>query len=83
MDDKTRIPSGNVVPFRCGDRRKTRGDCSKAVTDTWDQGPSPEESLRVMRAFVAIKNRTLRANLTEMLEDASRARGQVPSPAKE
>jgi hypothetical protein len=83
MDDKTKIPSGNVVPFRLDDRRKTRADGSKLVADSWDHGPSPEESLRVMRAFVAIKNRTLRANLTEMLEDASRVRGQVPSPAKE
>ena len=83
MDDKTMIPPGNVVPFRSEDRKKTRIDCNKAVADSWDHGPSPEESLRVMRAFVAIKNRTLRANLTEMLEDASRARGQVPSPAKE
>jgi len=83
MDDKTTIPSGNVVPFRSEDRRKTRSDFSKAAADGWDHGPSPEESLRIMRAFVAIKNRTLRANLTEMLEDASRARGQVPSPAKE
>ena len=83
MDDNTSIPSGNVVPFRSDDRRKTRSDCSKVVADSWDHGPSPEESLRVMRAFVAIKNRTLRANLTEMLEDASRARDPVPSPAKE
>ncbi len=82
MDDKTPIPSGNVVPFPFEDRRKTRSDCS-AVADSWDHGPSPEESLRVMRAFVAIKNRALRENLTEMLEDASRARGQMPSPAKE
>jgi len=74
MDDKTK--SHNVVPFRSEDRRK-RGDSSKSVADSWDHGPSPEESLRVMRAFVAIKNRTLRANLTEMLEDASRARDQA------
>ena len=79
MDDNTTIPSGNVVPFRSEDRRKTRSDCSKAVAESWDHGPSPEESLRVMRAFVAIKDRTLRANLTEMLEDASRARDQVPA----
>lgn len=83
MDDNTEIPSTNVVPFRSEDRRKTRCDSNKMVVDSWDHGPSPEESLRVMRAFVAIKNRTLRANLTEMLEDASRVRGQIPSPAKE
>lgn len=83
MDDNTEIPSNNVVPFRSEDRRKTRSDSNKIVADSWDHGPSPEESLRVMRAFVAIKNRTLRANLTEMLEDASRVRGQIPSPAKE
>ena len=83
MGEKNTLPSGNVVPFRSDDRRKSRTDCSKVVADTWDHGPSPEESLRVMRAFVAIKNRTLRANLTEMLEDASRVRDQMPSPAKE
>jgi hypothetical protein len=82
MDDKTKLPSHNVVPFRSEDRRK-RGDSGKMVADSWDHGPSPEESLRVMRAFVAIKDRTLRANLTAMLEDASRVRGQIPSPAKE
>lgn len=83
MDDKTKVPSNNVVPFRPEDRRRSRGETSKVVADNWDHGPSPEESLRVMRAFVAIKNRTLRAKLTEMIEDASRVRGQVPSPAKE
>ncbi len=82
MDDKTPIPSDNVVPFPAEGRKKTRADYSP-VADSWDHGPSPEESLRVMRAFVAIKNRALRENLTEMLEDASRMRGQMPSPAKE
>jgi hypothetical protein len=35
-----------------------------------------------MRAFVRIRNKPLRENLTEMLEDASRAYGQLPSRAK-
>jgi hypothetical protein len=48
--------------------------------DSWDHGPSPEESLRIMRAFVGIKNRQLRADLIEMLESASRTRGQAPRP---
>ncbi len=83
MDDKTTIPSSNVLPFCREDRKNPRAEARTAAADSWDHGPSPEESLRIMRAFVAIKNRTLRENLTEMLEDASRLRIQVPSPAKE
>jgi hypothetical protein len=47
------------------------------IPENLDHGPSPEESLRIMRAFVGIKNRKIRANLIEMLEGASRIRGQA------
>jgi hypothetical protein len=81
MDDNTPIPSGNVLPFRRDEPKKAAARTT--IGETWDHGPSPEESLRVMRAFVAIKNKALRQNVTEILEDASRVRGQVPSPANE
>ena len=76
MDDKSQLPSATVLPFPAKERS------GHATTDTWDHGPSPEESLRLMRAFVAIKHKPLRENLIEMLEDASRAYGQFPSRAK-
>lgn len=83
MGDNSRIPSNNVLRFPAKERQKARAAVRAIRTDNWDHGPSPEESLRVMRAFVAIKNKALRENLTEMIEDASQPRDQVPSPAKE
>lgn len=83
MVDKITIPSGNVVRFPSEDRTRARTDGSKRIAENCDHGPSPEESLRIMRAFVAIKNRTVRASLTEMIEDASRPRGYGPTPAKD
>jgi hypothetical protein len=79
MNSKTRIPLGNVVRFPSERRPGTLGGATLA-RDSWDHGPSPEESLRIMRAFVGIKNRQLRADLIEMLEGASRTRGQAPGP---
>lgn len=76
MGDKSQLPSATVLPFPAKERS------GHVTSDTWDHGPSPEESLRLMRAFVAIRNKPLRENLTEMLEDASRAYGQLPSRAK-
>ena len=81
MGDNSQIPSNNVLRFPGKERQKARA--AARTTDNWDHGPSPEESLRVMRAFVAIKNKALRENLTEMLEDASQRRDQVPTPANE
>ena len=81
MDRKTKIPLGNVVRFPSPAPRHGAGGGALAH-DGWDHGPSPEESLRIMRAFVGIKNRQLRADLIEMLEGASRNRGQAPSPKK-
>jgi hypothetical protein len=78
MDPTTTSPSDNVLQFRPDDRRKRAG-CDAA--DACDHGPSPEESLRVMRAFVGIKNKQLRANLIDMLEGASRE--PAARPAKE
>jgi hypothetical protein len=84
MDNKTSIPLGNVVRFPAQGRRRTAAAAAgNLAADSWDHGPSPEESLRIMRAFVGIKNRQLRADLIEMLEGASRTRGQAPCPLKE
>jgi len=77
MDKDTRLPPGKIVPFPTGDRRKRAADNENMIPESFDHGPSPEESLRIMRAFVGIKNRTIRANLIEMLEGASRIRGQA------
>ena len=80
MDSKTKIPLGNVVRFPAPERRHGALGAATLAHDAWDHGPSPEESLRIMRAFVGIKNRKLRADLIEMLEGASRTRGQTPRP---
>ena len=83
MDSKTSIPRGNVVRFPAQERRHAAEAAPALAHDIWDHGPSPEESLRIMRAFVGIKNRQLRADLIEMLESASRARGQAPNQSKD
>jgi hypothetical protein len=82
MDDNIKIPSSNVLPFLAEDRRKSRGDVGIAAADSCDHGPSPEESLRIMRAFVGIKNRKLRESLIHMLEGALRGPAQTPEPAE-
>ena len=83
MDPKTPIPLGNVVRFPSRERRSAAHGGSAAAQETWDHGPSPEESLRIMRAFVGIKNRKLRADMIEMLEGAQRTRGQAPGSSKD
>jgi hypothetical protein len=83
MDRKTTIPRGNVVRFPAQERRHAAAAAPALVQDIWDHGPSPEESLRIMRAFVGIKNRQLRADLIEMLEGASRTRGQAPNQSED
>src|SRR4029077_4947823 len=82
MDSKTRIPLGNVVRFPSPEPRHGVVGGGAVAHDSWDHGPSPEESLRIMRAFVGIKNRQLRADLIEMLEGASRTRGEAAGPKK-
>jgi hypothetical protein len=82
MTNNTGLPPCNVVPFR-SDERRAVGDRVSVVPESWDHGPSPEESLRIMRAFVGIKNRKLRADMIEMLEGASRTRGKAPAPGKD
>ena len=82
MDNKTTVPRGTVIRFPTQERRNAAA-APPAVEDVWDHGPAPEESLRIMRAFVGIKNRQLRADLIEMLEDASRTRGQAPNQSKD
>jgi len=83
MGSKTIIPLGKVVQFPAPERRQAARAHPVLPQDSWDHGPSPEESLRIMRAFVRIKNRQLRGELIDMLEGASRTRGQAPSPRKE
>ena len=83
MDSKTSIPLGNVVRFPTRERRHTAPAGGTIAQENWDHGPSPEESLRIMRAFVGIKNRKLRADLIEMLEGAQRTRGQAPGSSKD
>ena len=82
MGSDSKIPHGNILPFPSGDRKK-RADGEGTVSDNLDHGPSPEESLRMMRAFVGIKNQKVRENLIEMLEDASRMREKAPGSASE
>ena len=81
MEDDTKTPPGNILAFRSGDRRRRSADSEAA--DPFDHGPSPEESLRIMRAFVGIKNRTARENLIEMAEGAARTRAKTPGSASE
>ena len=74
MGNDNDIPYGNILPFPSGDRKKRGTDGESPAAESLDHGPSPEESLRMMRAFVGIKNQKVRENLIEMLEDASRMR---------
>ena len=82
MDDNIGVPSSNVLPFAPEERRKASRDGGKVAADSCDHGPSPEESLRIMRAFVAIKNRKLRQKLIDMLEGAQRGPMQASEPAE-
>ena len=83
MGSDSKIPYGNILPFPAGDRKKRGADGEGAVPAPLDHGPSPEESLRMMRAFVGIKNRKVRENVIEMLEDATRMREKAPGSASE
>lgn len=83
MGSKTTTPLGNVVRFPTQSRGRATAAAPALAQDMWDHGPSPEESLRIMRAFVGIKNRHLRAELIEMLEGVSRTRGEAPGPKDE
>lgn len=77
-----RVPASNVLAFAPEDRKRAAPDGGKAALDTFDHGPSPEESLRIMRAFVGIKNRKLRQKLIDMLEGAQRGPVQTSEPAE-
>ena len=81
MKSDNRMPLDNVIPFP-----KPDGAKPTAAVDGengYDHGPTPEESLRLMRAFVGIKNKMLRTDLISMLEGAARARGPEPARGKE
>jgi hypothetical protein len=80
--DNIRVPPSNVLPFAPEGRKRAAPDGGKAVPDTFDHGPSPEESLRIMRAFVGIKNRKLRQKLIDMLEGAQRGPARTSEPAE-
>jgi hypothetical protein len=85
MKSDHQMPSSNVIPFP----GPGPGDCHSAAASTadgehrFDHGPAPEESLRLMRAFMGIKNKMLRADLVNMLEGAARARGPESARGKE
>jgi hypothetical protein len=87
MSSDTLIPPSNVVRFPRPLRTHCAADGRPApaagYTESRDEGPSTEESLRLMRAFTRIKNRHLRADLITMLEGASRRRGPLPAHGKE
>ena len=83
MGNDNDIPYGNILPFPSGDRKKRGADSESSAAESLDQGPSPEESLRMMRAFVGIKSRKARESLIEMLEDASRTRQKTPGSASD
>ena len=79
MQDNNDHPRCTIVQFPTEERRRAAAKPAVAPADACDQGPSPEESLRIMRAFVGIRNRKLRADLIATVEGASRRRGQTPS----
>ena len=77
----TKISSATVLAFPSADCRRSAATGQAVEND--DHGPSPEESLRAMRAFVGIKNKRLRDNLIEMLEGASQGRAPAARPVHE
>jgi hypothetical protein len=82
MDDTPPARRGNVLPFEPGERKKKTPGAGAPTTADWaDNGPSPEESLRMMRAFLGIKNRKSRQNLIDLIEGVSQARVPAPEPA--
>ena len=80
MDNKSRAPTSNVLPFQPDERRTDGGPCAAATGDWLDNGPSPDESLRMIRAFLGIKNKKPRENLLELLEGVLRSPGQAAGP---
>jgi hypothetical protein len=75
-----KTPPSNIVRFPTTRRKlSTAGRNAHPATslgESHDHGPSTDESLRLMRAFVRIKNRHLRADLITMLEGASAGAGR-------
>lgn len=85
MKSDDRPALDNVIPFPTSDGGKSTAATGGAIDgeNGYDHGPTPEESLRLMRAFVGIKNKMLRADLIATLEGAARARGPEPARGKE
>jgi len=82
MDNKdTKTPPSNIVRFPTRRRDGSAADRNAvpagSLGESCDHGPSTEESLRLMRAFVRIKSRHLRADLISMLERAAGTRGMA------
>ena len=85
MKRDNKMALDNVIPFPKPDGQPSSAAVGGAVDgeNGYDHGPTSEESLRLMRAFVGIKNKMLRADLIAMLEGAARARGPEPVRGKE
>jgi hypothetical protein len=85
MKSDDAMASDNVIPFPKADGHRSTAASDDAVEreSDYDHGPTPDESLRLMRAFVGIKNKTLRADLITMLEGAARSRAPEPERRKE
>jgi hypothetical protein len=82
MDDNTSDKSGNVIKFQLRHGKKTRAGCTSAVAESVDDGPSAGESLRVVKAFLAIKDKKSRAGVIAMLERFSQSGEKTPGPLK-
>jgi hypothetical protein len=62
---------------------RTRPAANEPAAKLADHGPAPEESVRMMRAFVGIKDRKLRAELIQVLEDAFHTQSFAPQLGKD
>lgn len=82
MDDNTSDKSSNVLKFQPRLGKKTRDGCTSVGAASGDDGPSAGESLRVVKAFLAIKDKKSREGVIAMLENFSRTYDQTPGPLK-
>ena len=82
MDDNTSDKSSNVLKFQPRNGKKSRGGCASVTAASGDDGPSASESLRVVKAFLAIKDKRSREGVIAMLESFSLSCSQTPGPLK-